>query len=312
MKTMKKKLMTLITSVMTLIMVFGSGITIYAMGDQSKDGRVPVAVTPGGVSIYGCYYVGNGSDFLSVHTVDFPVEYLLAIDAAGITNEMSDYEKCVRINDYLCAVAEYGRPEVSWTSVRYDGTVIMYGAEGVGLSLLQYGKGVCAGYSDAFQTMTSMLGMESYVYGSKSLNHGWNAVVIDGVTYFVDVTWNDYLNSNTYLMSTELWSDHSAADITIGGTSPCGWEIVQAEEQMKVQAKRAEEQAKMELQRQQQRQQNEPFDDLEMNMALAYMFGYDPWKLFEDEITELGLTVIPNENGHIVITPYGRKSQMFF
>lgn len=162
---MKKKLLTLIISVMATAAVFGTGITAHAAGDQSKDGKVPVAVTPGGVFVYGCYY----DDFTKypVYTTDFLVEYLLAIDAAGITNEMSDYEKCVRINDYLCKTVKYGTFEMPSPHMIVDaaGTVTVIGDNrggGLGTDLLQHGIGVCSGYADAFQTMTSMLGIESY------------------------------------------------------------------------------------------------------------------------------------------------------
>lgn len=106
MKTMKKKLMTLVTSAIVMTMVLGTGITAYAAGDQSQNGRVPVAVAPGVIYAYGCYY----DDFVRypLYTTDFPVEYLLAIAAAGITNEMSDYDKCMRINNYLCINFECG------------------------------------------------------------------------------------------------------------------------------------------------------------------------------------------------------------
>lgn len=242
MKNMKKKLMTLITSAMVMVMAFSMGITAYAAGDQSSYGRIPVAVTPGGVFVYGCYY----NDFVKypIYTVDFPMEYLLAIDAAGITNEMSDYEKCVRVNDYLCRAFEYGFTEMPSPHmvVGADGVTTIIGdnrAGGLGTDLLQYGKGVCSGYSDAFQTMTSMLGIKSYVYGSFNLNHGWNAVDIDGVRYFVDVTWNDNeIRPNAYLMSTELWADHNATDIEIKGASPYGWEIRQAQEQAEIELQR--------------------------------------------------------------------------
>ena len=258
MKNMKKKLMTLITSVMAIVMVFSTGLTAYAAGDQSSYGKVPVAVTPGGVFIYGCYY--ENMMLYPVYTVDFPMEYLLAIDAAGITNEMSDYEKCVRINDYLCRIAEYDYDNTLYETVDAAGTLMITSSHGI--DLLQYKKGVCSGYADAFQTMTSMLGIESYIYSSKKLNHAWNAVVIDGVRYFTDVTWNDNLNSNYYLMSTELWSDHTAPDIEIDGVSSCGWEVRQAEEQAEIESKR---------------QQREQLDDDIFNSLLN---GDDPSEIF--------------------------------
>lgn len=83
MKTMRKKLMAFVTLAVAMAMMLGTGITSYAAGTQFVEGVIPTAVTPGGVTVYGCYY----DDFpLAMYTVDFPEEYLLAIDAAGITN----------------------------------------------------------------------------------------------------------------------------------------------------------------------------------------------------------------------------------
>ena len=176
-------------------------------GDQSSYGKNVVTTTPGGVFIYGCYV-----DMWNNRTLEFPTEYLLAIDTAGVTNEMSDYEKCVHINDYLCAAIDYGGPESTYKNMH------------IGLRAIQGGKGVCMDYAKAFQTMTSMLGIKSYTYSSDVLNHSWNAVVIDGTLYFIDTTWNDSLNNNKYLMSTELWADHNAVDIQITGATTKGWE----------------------------------------------------------------------------------------
>lgn len=224
MKTMKKKLMALITFAMIAVMMVSTNITVNAAGTQFIEGVIPTAVTPGGVTVYGCYY----DDFpITLYTLDFPEEYLLAIDAAGITNEMTEYEKCVAINNYLCEVAEYGMSETTMESAFASGGLFMVeqilstfrSTSSSGVGLLRNGKAICSGYADAFQTMTSMLGMYSFTLTSDSLNHAWNVVVADGEIYFVDVTWNDCLGTSDYLMSTTLWEDHDAADIMLDGYS---------------------------------------------------------------------------------------------
>lgn len=180
--------------------------TNAAATNEHGTDSIPTGMTPGGVIVYG-YYHDDSKFWSAACTEEYPQEYLLAIDAAGITNEMSDYEKCVCINNYLCAITEYGYAETQ------DSRLIPYGV--IGLDIFQYGKGVCNAYADAFQTMTSMVGIPCYVIRSESLNHAWNGVIIDGISYFVDVTWNDSLNCNYYLMSTTLWDDHIARDIEI-------------------------------------------------------------------------------------------------
>ena len=82
---------------------------------------------------------------------------------------------------------------------------------------LKYGIGVCYNYADAFLNMAGMLGIPCNTIVSKSLKHAWNEVYIDGVTYHLDITWNDTDAGssipNLYLMSTERWADHQAADL---------------------------------------------------------------------------------------------------
>lgn len=227
MKTMKKKLMALITFAMAAAMMVSTNITACAAGAQFAEGLIPTAATPGGVIVYGCYY----DDFpITIYTLDFPVEYLLAIDAAGITNEMTEYEKCVAVNNYLCEVAEYGDTEAAFQAAFNVGDQFTFdqffqslrSTSSSGAGLLRNGKAVCSGYADAFQTMTSMLGIASCTMSSVSLDHAWNAVLIDDVVYYVDVTWNDSTGTSNYLMSTELWEDHCAADLVIGGAYGIG------------------------------------------------------------------------------------------
>lgn len=54
---------------------------------------------------------------------------------------------------------------------------------------LLYGKGVCGGYSAAFNRLALALGFDCiYVYNGI---HAWNKIKLDGKWYNVDVTWDD-------------------------------------------------------------------------------------------------------------------------
>lgn len=99
---------------------------------------------------------------------------------AGITPEMSEYEKVLYLHDYLV------------TNVAYDDTSdfqhIAYGA-------LVEKKAVCDGYATAMQYLMSKIGMECrIVYGDDLENnpesHAWNIVKVDGAYYHLDVTWD--------------------------------------------------------------------------------------------------------------------------
>lgn len=61
------------------------------------------------------------------------------------------------------------------------------------------GKAVCSGYADAFNAIMVELNIPSKIVMSS--DHAWNKVKIGNRWYHVDVTWNDCLNNNEYLLS---------------------------------------------------------------------------------------------------------------
>lgn len=149
--------------------------------------------TPGGLEIWCASWDVEGS---------WP-DYLIAVyDACGITNEMSDYDKAVAINNYICRTVGYA----------YDTTGcderIAYCA------CLTVGKADCMGYTHAFETLCTMAGVYAGSARGTVANaaHVWNYVSISGVRYWVDVTGNDSCN-NAYLMSTTQFPDHECSSI---------------------------------------------------------------------------------------------------
>lgn len=86
---------------------------------------------------------------------------------------------------------------------------------------LVYGKGVCAGYSDAFKLMCNYAGIPCFIVGNNS--HQWNYVQMeDGKWYCMDVTWDDPLGcsksnvSYTYfLVKTPSDKDHSLTSLAV-------------------------------------------------------------------------------------------------
>lgn len=148
--------------------------------------------TPGGVYVY--WYPNE------LYTDEQIALLYGAIDAAGITNEMSKYDKAVAINNYVCSVLAYDAAR---------GSRIPY-ADGL-IALQMGGSAICSVYADLYQTMCVTVGIECAVVSGKTgeESHAWNAVYIDGREYFVDPTWNDTVNSpNRYLMSETGWPDH--------------------------------------------------------------------------------------------------------
>ncbi len=99
-------------------------------------------------------------------------------------DEYCDYDKELWIHDYIAGTTVYDEQSAN----RYTA----YGA-------LVDGKAVCEGYARAFQLMLRELGIESCtVTGSsdgKTVDHMWNAVKLEGQWYQVDLTWDDFGDS---------------------------------------------------------------------------------------------------------------------
>ncbi len=112
-----------------------------------------------------------------------------------ISDDMTDLEKEMAINAWLCENAVYddaaleNAEKYSFTQVDeefYD-SFTAYG-------ILADGVGVCASYSAAFKLLADAAGLESIVvtgYLDGSCPHAWNKVKIEDNWYIVDATNND-------------------------------------------------------------------------------------------------------------------------
>ncbi len=116
-----------------------------------------------------------------------------AILSSIITNQMSDLDKIRTVHDYLVKNTTY---DYSYYS-RSDSHDHLK-------NILVNHVGVCQGYSVAFYVFMKELGINCTLMlgdadnGSGSVGHAWNAVEIDGLWYFVDVTWDDpFINGTT-------------------------------------------------------------------------------------------------------------------
>lgn len=92
-----------------------------------------------------------------------------------VNNSMTDEQKTLVIHDYLVSHAEYDLNYKNYTS---------YG-------VLMDGRGVCQSYALAYMYILNHLGIETHLVSSRSMNHAWNAVKMDGQYYNVDCTFDD-------------------------------------------------------------------------------------------------------------------------
>lgn len=215
----KTKLLCLIAC---LAMLTGSAFTVSAAEDlptwtRAHDGAVfkVESTTPAGNYVYG--------NWDSVYTPDQQAILFAAIDASGVTNGMSEYNKCVAFNNYICSVFNYR----IWLT---DEEIAQINADDAGLGAEMKADGLralekvingkpayisCEVYADLFQTMCDTVGISCMFLCNNGLvsldkNHLWNAVYADGKWYQIDVTNNDQATestSNRYLMSENGWDD---------------------------------------------------------------------------------------------------------
>ena len=137
-------------------------------------------------------------DYDSATTTQKQNEILDKVDsvvAEIITDDMTDLEKVMAINAYLCENAEYDDAALEnaeandfyYVDEEFYDSFTAYGT-------LVDGVGVCASYSAAFKLLADAAGLDSIVvtgYLDGSLPHAWNKVKIGEDWNIVDSTNND-------------------------------------------------------------------------------------------------------------------------
>ena len=111
--------------------------------------------------------------------------------AAAANTYATDYEKIKYVHDYLIKTVYYDHTAAEnndnprTMSEQSEQSTGAYGP-------LINGAAICCGYAEAFQLVMHRLGIEcDSVKGYATDWHAWNAVVIDGDRYMLDVTWDD-------------------------------------------------------------------------------------------------------------------------
>ncbi len=97
----------------------------------------------------------------------------------SINSGMSDVEKALALHDYLVRNTEYDNKKGgSQSRLNETGALIKK-------------KANCQGYSLAYGLLCGLAGINVDYITSKSMNHMWNLIKVDGLWYNVDVTWDD-------------------------------------------------------------------------------------------------------------------------
>ena len=103
------------------------------------------------------------------------LEQVISGVLAQVDPDWSDLEKALFLHDYLA------------THAQYDKTLQIRDA----YTILVEGTGVCQAYTLAYRLLLNRVNITSGTVTSRSLNHIWNILLIDGNWYHVDVTWDD-------------------------------------------------------------------------------------------------------------------------
>ena len=94
---------------------------------------------------------------------------------SDIPDVMTDEQKLLCLHDYIV------------THCEYDNSLTKFNA----YNCLVEGSSVCQGYALAFCLLGKYAGIDIKLVTSSAQGHAWNIVQIDGMDYFVDVTWDD-------------------------------------------------------------------------------------------------------------------------
>lgn len=110
----------------------------------------------------------------------------LSISEAAIAECATDLDLTVYLHDAICAMAVYDRSD------NVDGEDI-YTVNDTAVGVIQYGRGECDAYADAFYLLGTLAGLDvGYQYGvGGGETHLWNTVRVGGSWYMTDVTWDD-------------------------------------------------------------------------------------------------------------------------
>lgn len=105
--------------------------------------------------------------------------------SAVVTDDMDDREKLRVLHDELVRMCVYDVETAS--SEERNGGTAPFAADGALLDHIA----VCAGYGRAYMMLCEAAGLQAIYIASAEMNHGWNAVCVDGAIYYVDCTFDD-------------------------------------------------------------------------------------------------------------------------
>lgn len=135
-----------------------SGTSNLHSSDAANEGEYVYSYTP-------------SDEMLNDGELDAAVQTALSY-ASSASNTL---EKALLLHNYLVINTEY---DYSYSRYRAYNALVEHSA-------------VCQGYSEAYALLCNSAGIDCKLVTSRSMNHAWNIVNIDGSWYHVDCTWDD-------------------------------------------------------------------------------------------------------------------------
>ena len=104
-----------------------------------------------------------------------------------IKDDMSDRDKILAVHDYIInnTVYDEERSNAILSGDKNNSNSNSHSAYG----LLYEGKAICGGYADTMALFLDKMGITNMKIAT--YDHVWNAVLLDGVWYQLDLTWDD-------------------------------------------------------------------------------------------------------------------------
>jgi transglutaminase-like putative cysteine protease len=154
------------------------------------------------------YYLDTCSDLLKAELKIYEL-------ADGFeANYKTDREKVKAVHDWMVKNIQYDYDnylanKIPFRSYQVDGAML-------------YGKAVCEGYAKTFELFMNALGIDCRTVKGEASDesgwggHAWNAVKLDGVWYYIDVTWDDPVPDSGN--SVPWYNYYLTTDPTFGGS----------------------------------------------------------------------------------------------
>jgi transglutaminase-like putative cysteine protease len=160
-------------------------------------------------------YEGRNCPILSSYSESIEAQRQIYSLADSLTQNCStDREKVKAIHDWMVKnikydIDNYNADTIPSKSYSYVGAIL-------------YKTCVCQGYAETFQYFMDVLGIECETITGNATNssgvtggHAWNRVKLDGIWYYIDVTWDDPVPDNGN--SVYWYKYYLVTDPTFGG-----------------------------------------------------------------------------------------------